>query len=564
MTLSVDLETRIEQLDSRLLALESRLARIEHSGAAPLPATEIPPAQPLAAAPLMIPDTRADIALAGRSLLGLGGAYLLRALTESGAIPHLAGLVLGLAYAALWIYFAFRQSWRHDAHAATASSMVAALVAYPLIWEATARFGTFTIETACFLMLALSTALLAVAWRHDFATAAWIATIGSIVCAAGLALAAQDVSVPLLAFSIFGALTWHIASAKHWFVRWPALVPAWIAAVALQLTTAVNRGRDAMDFAAVALLISAFAYLGAIAAKNLIARDDITWYDVAQAFGTIAFVLSGAAWIGALSHSLLLPIMMAIATVAAGAYFTALRQTPADIVAPHYFGALAVACTVFATVMVATPTVAGMVWIAFATICIFAARALRTSQFVAHAVVYSIAGAIATGLLGGAVGAITGMGKRPPIALAPGVATAGIAVAAITALLVRENASKTWRIGRLVLFTLAALVVIAGATLIILRVGGTDAAASAAVRSAVIAIAAVSLAFLTRLPLFSFASILVYPVLGVGAAKFVIDDFMNGRAVTLFVSLAVYGCALLVLAKMRRTTVEGDAAVASS
>jgi hypothetical protein len=46
--------------------------------------------------------------------------------------------------------------------------------------------------------------------------------------------------------------------------------------------------------------------------------------------------------------------------------------------------------------------------------------------------------------------------------------------------------------------------------------------------------------------------VLVYPVLALGAAKFVIDDFIAGRAATLFVTLAVYGCALLMLARMRR------------
>ncbi len=553
MAVAVDLENRVEQLDARLRAIEDRLARIEQSDAAPLPRIEVPAAEPAKAAAFAVPDTRTDIALAGRSLIGLGGAYLLRALTESGVIPHLAGLVVGLLYAAFWIYLTHRQSSRHEVHAATASSMVAALVAYPLIWEATARFETFTIEMACFLMLATSTALLAVAWRHNFATAAWISCLGSIMCAGGLALAAQDPTVPLIAFSISGALTWHIASAKRWFVRWPALAPAWIAAVALQLM-AVNRGNEPMDFAAVALLISAFAYLGAIAAKNLIAREDITWYDVAQAFGTITFVLSGAAWIAAQSHSLMLPVMMAIATVAGGAYFTALRQTPEDIVAPYYFGGLAIACTLFATAMAATPTKAGMIWIVFATVSIFAARALATSQFVVHAIVYSIAGAIATGLLGGAIGAITGMGTRPPIAIAPGVATVGIAIAAVTALLVRDTTSRTWRIGRVVLFALASLVVIAGATLIVLRIGRTDAAASSAVRSAMIAIAAVALAYVSRLPIFADASLLVYPILGIGAAKFIVDDFMSGRAATLFVSLAVYGCALLLLARMRRTT----------
>src|SRR5436305_1326326 len=48
-------------------------------------------------------DDRSVLSLAGSSLLIFAGAYVLRALTESGVIPKLGGVFAGVAYAAFWI-----------------------------------------------------------------------------------------------------------------------------------------------------------------------------------------------------------------------------------------------------------------------------------------------------------------------------------------------------------------------------------------------------------------------------------------------------------------------------
>src|SRR5207302_126438 len=48
--------------------------------------------------------------LLGWALMGLAGAYLLRALTEAGAISGYAGLVMGIVYAAWWLYLAERRA----------------------------------------------------------------------------------------------------------------------------------------------------------------------------------------------------------------------------------------------------------------------------------------------------------------------------------------------------------------------------------------------------------------------------------------------------------------------
>ena len=65
----------------------------------------LPP--PVSGLPGRMPQPR-SCRCSGRALLGLAGAYLLRALTESGALPPQAGVAIGILYAILWLVWAAR------------------------------------------------------------------------------------------------------------------------------------------------------------------------------------------------------------------------------------------------------------------------------------------------------------------------------------------------------------------------------------------------------------------------------------------------------------------------
>ena len=79
------------------------------------------------------------VAALGRALLGLAGAYLLRAFTESGALPHRAGIAAGLLYAMGWLIWAARTPATQRIETAL-HSLTSVLVLAPLLWEATLRF----------------------------------------------------------------------------------------------------------------------------------------------------------------------------------------------------------------------------------------------------------------------------------------------------------------------------------------------------------------------------------------------------------------------------------------
>ena len=113
---------------------------------------------------------RARLALVGRTLLVLAGAYLVRALTDAGtrarrrrggARPRLRRLLAAAGRPG--------GARRRGARARRFHAMASSLIAFPLVWEATARFGLLGPRAACAALVGLFALGLAVAWRQRLA-----------------------------------------------------------------------------------------------------------------------------------------------------------------------------------------------------------------------------------------------------------------------------------------------------------------------------------------------------------------------------------------------------------
>ena len=104
---------------------------------------------------------------------------------------------------------------------------------------------------------------------------------------------------------------------------------------------------------------------------------------------------------------------------------------------------------------------------------------------------------------------------------------------------------SVWEVGGL--FVAYVAPVLAGA-------GGAepDASILAALRTAVLSVASVTLALSSRFRRWPEARWLVYPVLILVAIKLFAEDFPNGQPATLFVALAFVGSALLLVARLLR------------
>ena len=76
--------------------------------------------------------------------------------------------------------------------------------------------------------------------------------------------------------------------------------------------------------------------------------------------------------------------------------------------------------------------------------------------------------------------------------------------------------------------------------------------ALATLRTGVLAVAALLVAWASRQPRFREWTWLVYPLLVVIGLKMVAQDFKFSRPATLFIALALYGAALIVAPRLRR------------
>ena len=135
-----DLESRVALLEGALKDVSARLGALEAPRA--VPAEPVPLAAAVAApdpGPLDAADAEAPVAnaltLAGRSFLVLGGAFLLRAITEGGRVPVFVGALLGLAYALLWIGASWWTGKRGARASASVHGVTAALIAFPLVGD---------------------------------------------------------------------------------------------------------------------------------------------------------------------------------------------------------------------------------------------------------------------------------------------------------------------------------------------------------------------------------------------------------------------------------------------
>ncbi|MEO6487366.1 MAG: hypothetical protein ABIO78_05400, partial [Thermoanaerobaculia bacterium] len=201
----MDPNQRLDRIDQHLLQIEERLSRIEN-----------------ASGPLSAPERTGDVtdadagnggtagtpllALAGKSILILGGAFLLRAATESTALPQQIGVAFGLLYATAWIAAAVFAARAGRRSAAVFHCVVAAAVAYPVVWEVTTRFGVLSAVTAALLLAGFSIALIFVARLHALPLPAWIAAAGATLDALLLAYATKEVIPFLVALTLIGVV----------------------------------------------------------------------------------------------------------------------------------------------------------------------------------------------------------------------------------------------------------------------------------------------------------------------------------------------------------------------
>jgi len=145
----------------------------------------------------------------GKAVLGIAGAYLLRAVAESGTLPKLAVLVVAIAYSGMWLVWAF-STHATNHFASVTYAITAALILSPMLWESTVTFQVLSPVFTAAVLVAFVVLALALAWRQNLQVIPWIASLAAVATALALIIATRDLvpfTVGLLAIALATEVT---------------------------------------------------------------------------------------------------------------------------------------------------------------------------------------------------------------------------------------------------------------------------------------------------------------------------------------------------------------------
>lgn len=562
----------IEEVVARLDRVEQRLAALERG--------ERAEAEPLLQAQAFVPAqdegplvTTGTLPLIGRTVLVLGGAYLLRAITEAGAVPQEIGSVLGLAYAVAWLVLADRVAARARMGDATFHGLATTIIVFPLLWETTVTFGVVPPAIGAALLLSAAGAGLFVAWHRRLPALAWVIAAGAVPTSIALGFASHELTPFLACLLVLGLATMYLGEALSTVVL-ATVVALVIDVVFLFLTVAVvlEPGASALGgLGANELLLLLIAFLsiywGGGPIRALLRRRELGWIALLQSVLTLGIAVGGAAAL-ALStgapRALVGAALLALAAASYAASFVPRASHEGRGRTFHLYAAAALSLTLVAGLVGLERAPAAQAFALAAAVAGALGFWRRRSVLALHTATFGLAAAIISGLLPRILQSFVG----DPGGLAgwtdPGVIAALAAVAAAFAFSSgRAGSDELHGVARvavaflslLVFTTAAALACTIGAEWLPKSgSGATDAAALATLRTGVLAAAALGAIGMGRRARFHDLRFVAYELLAVGALKLLVEDLRVGHAATLFLSLALYGGALVLMSRLMRTT----------
>jgi hypothetical protein len=540
-----NLESRVEELSQRLSGLERRVSALDRK--------EVAAPAPSVAAPAPESEFGAVFSLVGRTLLALGGAYLLRALTEAGVLPQIAGASLAAVYAGFWIVLADRAATAGKPASAAFHIVSAVLVGCPLLWETTVRLHLLGTIASASALVVVAVAILAVARRHELEPGAWVGLVAAELTAVALLFGTRAVApfvAALVAIGLAALVLWETRRAP---LAWAGAVVADLA-VGLLTFGALIQSTSFSIAATLAVQLTLFlGYVGIFFRRNVIERKEATVFEMSQGGASTLIGYGGAAVLADSTRALALVLVVGLAGAIAG-YGAAFRplSSAGEGRTRIFFSALALSIILFATgTSLAQPA---WLWSILAALAFALARRIPAPVLSLHGSVYLVAAAAAAGLVQFSIWALSAPAATSWPSLSPASLVVLAAALASTVLGVPE--AHDWgpwaHAPRVLALGVTLLGLCAGAMLLLSPVAGADAARLAVLRTAVLSVASVGLAAVSSRARIQEAAWLSYGVLGLCGIKLVVEDFPRGRPLTLFLGLGFYGAALILAPRLAR------------
>ena len=286
-----------ELLASRVNELEKRVHALEH------------PADVVAPSVNRVTDTASLVSgdeadslqtanifpLLGRAMLGIAGAYVLRAVAETGVMTKAGVATIAIVYAFAWLVWAAR-TWKANAIAPVIYAATSAVILIPMLWEITLHFHVFTPMVTAGVLTAYVAVAAVIGTRDDSSRFVWIPQSAAAIAAVALAIATHDV-LPFLVTLLVALLVVEYARTLDYVQPiWPltALVTdAAIWGMIFIYSGPQNARQEYPELSATALVFPAcllFATNGwSVAVRVVLHQKKLGIFDAIQA--TIGFLL---------------------------------------------------------------------------------------------------------------------------------------------------------------------------------------------------------------------------------------------------------------------------------
>lgn len=548
----------LEQVHERLQELERRVAALERRGLAPASA----PVEAFLGIKAKKEEERAGttraVPVLGKAVLAIAGAYLLRAIAESGAAPRRMLLVVAIAYAGAWLAWAAR-THRRSHFTSVIFGMTAAFILAPLLWEGTVRFQVLTAGFASAVLVGYVALSLGLAWREKLEAIPWIAVVAAVGTALTLLIATHELgalTIGLLAIAL-------VTEVAAWSGQWLGLraVSALGANFAVGIVGMIMTSAEGVP-ASYRLMsageINAFCiallliYGGNLAVRGFGMGRKWTFGEVAQA--AVAFGLGTWVSLRATQGGAATPLGVIFLLLAIICYWGALKRfAGAEMrwnrrVCAKYAAGLVLA----GTFLLFGGNLQAVLLSLAAVVALVGFTRTGYLSLGIHGMIYLLAGGMMCGLFGYAGRALAGT-----IPAWPEWSFWVVAVAGLVSYVVGSRAlGEGWR-ARVLWVVPTGIVGLAVAALVVAglaRLGAGELSASrlSVVRTVVTCVMALGLGYAgsrwNRVEL----GWIAYGAIGLGALKLMVEDLRFGNAGTLMVSLLSYGLILILLPRVTR------------
>lgn len=550
---------RLDYLSRTVVDLQHRIAVLE--GAAQNRAVEPEPARLPAPADAAVEAVPSLMPLFGWALMGVAGAYLLRAFTASGGIAGAAAAAAGILYAAWWLFLAARRAGEKPVYS-TVHGLTAALILVPMLWEMTVRFHIISAKAASAVIVGFAVLGLAIGWKRNVTAIAWIVTPAALLTACALFRETHDASLWAITLLAVALAVEICACRDHWLgLRWIAAIAADLGVLALtefalraaggaQVLAPIRPG--VVLGAQIALLT---IYLASTVDRTIFRGLNITWFEIGQAAVAFLIFIGGVLRIassmplGTLSVGLFCLIGGAACYFVSFAFLDREHRRDRNFYTYSTFGALLIP-TGCAVLLSGAPLVAA--WSLLAALLMLAGLRGDRDSLRVHAALYLLLAVWHSQLLQEATARII----RTAGGLASGIpaeyALALLGAAACYTIIAFRRRQQNW---------IDATEAVVTAALLVWGAAGLAAAGislylspAAPIRTAMLTAMAITAAWAgARWSRAEFTR-LAYPLLALAGVKLIAEDFQQGQSLLLFLSLIFCGAGLIVLPRLMRSS----------